>query len=275
MKMNFNSITQAVASVGMLQKYYSVVRIRDTSSRRILYENENAEAMQEAPEQISFIGECIQAVEFCVQKKDGILEITTAIPIRIDNQVCSLELIYLDDMSASAASLVHIQRLAITDALTNLYNRRFIDEQLPIDLERSFSNNDPVSFIYTDIDYFKMINDRYGHITGDNILKEVADVFLKNVRRKDGWVARYGGDEFLICLPEINHNLAGKMANRLCHCVETRRPIINGESIRITCSFGVITVNKENGVHSIDQVIELMDKKLYQAKSRGRNQVVT
>ncbi|MDF2511631.1 MAG: diguanylate cyclase protein [Herbinix sp.] len=275
MKMKFNSITQAITSVGMLQKYYSVIRIRDTASRQILYENENAEALQEAPESISFIGECIREVEFCIQEKDELLEINTTLPIFIDDRACSLELLYLDDMRASAGSLVHIQRLAITDALTNLYNRRFINEQLPIDLERSFSNNDPVSFIYTDIDYFKMINDQYGHITGDNILKEVADVFLKNVRRKDGWVARYGGDEFLICLPEISHNLAGKMANRLCRSVENRCHNMNGENIRITCSFGVGTVHKESGIHSIDQVIDLMDKKLYQAKNNGRNQVVT
>lgn len=273
--MKFTSISQAIVSVGMLQKYYSMIRIRDAGNRQILYENNNAKALKEAPDSISFIGESMRNVEFCIQEIDGILEINTTIPIEIDHKSCCLELIYLDDMQASASSLVHIKRLAITDALTNLYNRRFINEQLPIDLERSFLNNDPVSFIYTDIDYFKMINDQYGHITGDNILKEVADVFLKNVRRKDGWVARYGGDEFLICLPEINHHLAGIMANRLCQAIEARCPHIDGEIIRITCSFGVATIYKESGIHTIDQVINLMDKKLYEAKNRGRNQVVT
>jgi len=273
--MKFDSITQAMASVTVLQKYYPVIRIRNAGNGQILCENEKTDAPQEAPQSVPFLGECIQGVEFCIREENGVLEIITSVPVTVDGQACCLELIYLDDMRAGSTSLMHVQRLAITDALTNLYNRRFINEQLPIDLERSFRNNDPVSFIYTDIDYFKMINDRYGHIAGDNILKEVADVFLKNVRRKDGWVARYGGDEFLICLPEINHLLAGKMANRIRCSIEARCLHINGENVKITCSFGVETVRKESGIHSINQVIEMMDKKLYQAKNKGRNQVVT
>jgi len=268
--MKFDNLAQAVASIGMLQKFYPVARIWDASHKQLLYESEETDDPKEAS--ISF--EELLDATFSIKENDGLLEIVTSVPITIDGQTCLLELIHLGDKRTGSTSLEHMQRLAITDSLTDLYNRRYIDEQLPIDLERTFRNSDPVSFIYADIDYFKKINDQYGHIAGDHILKEIARVFLRHIRRKDGWVARYGGDEFLICLPELSRNTAGKIANRLRHAVESKSFHINDIHIKVTCSFGVQTVYKTSGVHSVNHVVELMDKKLYQAKKKGRNKVV-
>jgi diguanylate cyclase (GGDEF)-like protein len=267
--MIFDSLTQAVASIGMLQKYYPVTRIWDASHKQMLYESEETDNPKEAP--ISFEG--FHEATFSIRENDGLLEIVTSIPITIGGQTCCLELIHLGDMRTGSTSLEHMQKLAITDPLTNLYNRRYIDEQLPIDLERTFRNSDPISFIYADIDFFKKVNDQYGHIAGDHILKEIACVFLRHIRRKDGWVARYGGDELLVCLPELSRNTVVKIANRLRHSVESKRFYINDIHIKITCSFGVQTIDKTSGVHTVDQVVELMDKKLYQAKKKGRNKV--
>jgi diguanylate cyclase (GGDEF)-like protein len=236
----------------------------------MLYESEETDDPKEAP--ISFEG--FHEATFSIRENDGLLEIVTSIPITVGGQNCCLELIHLGDKRIGSTSLEHMQRLAITDSLTDLYNRRYIDEQLPIVLERTFRNSDPVSFIYADIDFFKKINDHYGHIAGDHILKEIACIFLRHIRSKDGWVARYGGDEFLVCLPELSRNTAGKIANRLRHAVESKSFYINDINIKVTCSFGVQTVYKTSGVHSVNHVVELMDKKLYQAKKKGRNKVV-
>lgn len=268
--MKFDNLKQAVASIGMLQKYYPVTRIWDAGHKQMLYESEEADDPREAP--VSLEG--FHEATFSIRENDGQLEIVTSMLITVSGQTCCLELIHLGDKRTGPASLEHMQRLAITDSLTDLYNRRYIDEQLPIDLERTFRNSGPVSFIYADIDYFKKVNDQYGHIVGDHILEEIACMFLRHIRRKDGWVARYGGDEFLICLPELSRNTAGEIANRLRRAVENKSFYINDIQVKVTCSFGVQTVYKTSGVHSVNHVVELMDKKLYQAKKKGRNKVV-
>lgn len=268
--MEFNSLSQAVASIGMLQKYYPVIRIWDASHMQMLYESEEIDD----PKETSILFEGFLEATFSIRENGSLIEIVTSVPITINGQTCLLELIHLGDRRSGTASLEHMQRLTITDCLTDLYNRRYIDEQLPIDLERAFRNSDPVSFIYADIDYFKKVNDQYGHVAGDHILKEVASLFLGHIRRKDGWVARYGGDEFLICLPELSRNTAVQIANRLRLAIESKTFYINGIRLKVTCSFGVQTVYKSSGIHTVNQVVETMDKKLYQAKKKGRNKVV-
>jgi diguanylate cyclase (GGDEF)-like protein len=268
--MKFDNITQASAFIRMLRKYYSLIRILDADRREIFYENKDNSISDEVNVPI----ECNHEAAFSIRENSGQLEIVTSISVTVDSQTYILECIHLGDKNISTTSIEHIQRLVITDSLTNLYNRRYIDEQLPIDLERTFLNSNPVSFIYADIDYFKKINDQYGHIAGDYILKEIAVVFLQHIRRRDGWVARYGGDEFLICLPELKCNTAGKIAYRLRNAVENKSININDHHLKVTCSFGVQTVYKTSGVHTVSQVVELIDKKLYQAKNKGRNKVV-
>ncbi len=209
--------------------------------------------------------------------------ISTVIPLSIGNRSCYLELIQraLSDneinlsLAADLENIIHhMQKLAITDSLTNLYNRRYIYEQLPIDLAWAFQNDEPVSVIYADIDYFKEINDKCGHIVGDYMLKEVAEVLYKQVRKKDGWAARYGGDEFLICLPAINKTTAAKIANRIRRAIEVKQFITDSQLLKMTCSFGVKTIYKKSGVNTVNKVVELADRKLYQAKNKGRNRVV-
>ena len=124
------------------------------------------------------------------------------IPAAIDGQTYCIELIQHYEKKDDIPSLLHMQKLIITDSLTNLYNRRYINKQLPINLNRAFMQENSVSFIYADIDFFKKINDQYGHIAGDYILCETADIFLQTIRKeKRGWAARYGGDEFFILSP--------------------------------------------------------------------------
>ena len=86
----------------------------------------------------------------------------------------------------------------ITDSLTKLYNRRFLEERLPYDLVRAFSNQFPISLVMIDIDHFKKINDTFGHIVGDQVLVELAKIIKSWIRADDDWSVRYGGEEFLV-----------------------------------------------------------------------------
>ncbi|MGF7143299.1 diguanylate cyclase (GGDEF)-like protein [Anaerotaenia torta] len=269
--MEFDCITQAAASLGILQKHYAVTRIWDPEHRKILYDSENTISYADVPAPI--IG--LHEASLCISDKEGLLEIITSIPITIGGRTCLLELIHFGNKAPDRASLEHMYRLAITDALTNLYNRRYIDEQLPLDLELAFQNNESVSFIYADIDYFKQVNDLYGHLAGDYILKEIAGLFLRHVRGRDGWVARYGGDEFLICLPDHGRISTNKLAIRLHRAVAAIHFPVNDTYVQVTCSFGVQTINQNSGIHSVNDVIEMMDQKLYLAKRKGRNRIST
>ncbi|MDF2985554.1 MAG: diguanylate cyclase [Eubacterium sp.] len=266
--MNFDSLNQTVASIRILQKFYSIIRIWDANHKQILYQcDDNADPVETSVSIADF-----RDAALSINENENTLEIS--IPVNIDGQSCSLELIQHSEKNGSTSSLRHMQKLIITDSLTNLYNRRYIDEQLPVNLEKAFHNSEPVSFIYADIDLFKKINDQYGHIAGDYVLNEIADIFQRHIRRKSGWVARYGGDEFLTCLPEINTNTAIKIANRIRRAVEDKSFYINDHFLKITCSFGVQTVYNSSGVHTVNQVVGLLDKKLYLAKKKGRNKVV-
>lgn len=167
----------------------------------------------------------------------------------------------------------NMNRIVITDPLTELFNRRYINERLPIDLLNATQRKEPLSIILADIDYFKDINDTYGHVTGDEVLKEVAKVLKQNIRRKEDWVARYGGEEFLICLANTDLVSAKKTAERIRSKIENKEFVINGKNINLTCSLGVYMICGATDDMSFDQVIELVDKQLYKAKKSGRNVV--
>ncbi|ROR23959.1 diguanylate cyclase [Mobilisporobacter senegalensis] len=277
--MNFENLNQAVASIQMLQKFYSILRILDGNTNEILYSSEDSRIPHETP--ASFSG-CYNVV-LSISENDHLINVTITIPISIGNHSCYLELIQYIKRHENITSpiftkqeviLNHIQKLAMTDSLTNLYNRRYIDKQFPVDLARTFQNNEPVSVIYADIDYFKRINDKYGHIAGDYVLKEIAGIFRHHLGEKSGWIARYGGDEIFICLPKTNKAAAVRIANRIRSGIEAQSFYIKSQYLKITCSFGVATLYKRNGINTVNKALELVDKKLYQAKKKGRNRVI-
>nr|WP_312577744.1 GGDEF domain-containing protein [Sedimentibacter sp.] len=267
--MNFENVNQAIVSVQMLHEIYSVIRILDSDSRELLYDSRDSNTSHGTS---AFFADCKCDAILSIKETEGTTVITTTVPVSINGRSCQLELIQRavrndgvnTPIPAEQESKFHrMQELTITDSLTNLYNHRYIDEQLPIELARTFQNDDPVSVIYADIDYFKKANDQYGHIVGDLALKEVAKEIHHQVRNKDGWMARYGGEEFLICLPEINRKTAIRIANRIRIAVENKQFNINTHLLKITCSFGVETIYKRSGATTVDKVVALVDKKLY------------
>jgi len=279
--MIFKDIGEAIASIQALQRFYSIVQIRSVEHSQIFYKGSGRNEGICSKELIPFTGTFQSQVTIDGDNNNVI--VTTSIPITICGQSFSLELIqqginYREDMQkvslGSKNMLSYMCTLAITDSLTNLYNHRYIYEQLPIDMADAFIQNKPISIIYADIDSFKEINDTYGHIIGDYLLKEVSYIFLQVIQSKTAWIARYGGDEFLISLPFEDGTLATNIAYQIRKKIENKEFILDSCTTKITCSFGVLTLYKENHILSVDEVIKLVDCKLYHAKNSGKNKVV-
>jgi diguanylate cyclase (GGDEF)-like protein len=170
-------------------------------------------------------------------------------------------------------TLNEIGQLQIRDSLTGIFNRRFIDERLPADILNSSVDLIPFTIIFTDIDHFKLVNDTYGHVAGDHVLKELAELLQKSVVDRDDWVARYGGEEFLIHLRNRSIASAVEFTEKIRIKIENSEFNYEGNNIRITSSFGVCSLHKNWNI-KVEELMNCVDKNLYAAKSSGRNKIV-
>jgi two-component system cell cycle response regulator len=166
-----------------------------------------------------------------------------------------------------------ILELANTDALTGLLNRRAFMERIGVEMVRSQRQKNPLSLIMTDIDHFKRVNDTHGHQVGDLVLQRFAGQLTTSARPYD-FVGRYGGEEFVICLPGTDGRQAGPVAERMCRQIEDMEIMLpdGSGSIRVTASFGTAFYSIDSGEH-IDLLIKRADDALYLAKKEGRNRV--
>jgi diguanylate cyclase (GGDEF)-like protein len=166
-----------------------------------------------------------------------------------------------------------IRLLSIVDPLTGCLNRGHLMTRLPEELSRAKRYDHPLSLIMCDIDHFKMVNDRYGHLVGDTALVNFAATLNKMVRRDIDWVARYGGEEFIIALSETNHGGAMALAERVREQLEKQTMLVEGHNIHITASFGVSTFDPShhNNPSTPEGLLKTADECLYLAKKDGRN----
>lgn len=164
----------------------------------------------------------------------------------------------------------HTQHLAITDDLTELYNRRGFFEFGQRELERAWRFEHPLSAVMIDIDHFKVVNDTHGHTVGDQILRGLSNRLKKNLRAVD-IIGRYGGEEFVILLPETSAPAAQDVAERLNKQVVCEPFNTDAGNVFITISLGVSTLHES--VESLDDLIANADRALYDAKGAGRNRV--
>ena len=168
-----------------------------------------------------------------------------------------------------------IKALSITDPLTGCFNRGYLNEKLPQEIKRANRYSRDLSVILCDIDHFKKVNDTYGHQAGDTVLKAFANCLLDSVREGIDWVDRYGGEEFLVVLPETPFEGAKLVAERLRKAIEDREIQTSEGVLRITASFGVTGINADtpDPLISPDSMVKAADDNLYQAKEEGRNTV--
>ena len=164
-----------------------------------------------------------------------------------------------------------IQQLAIRDSLTNLYLRRFLMERLPQELVRHSHEKDELALLMMDLDHFKAYNDKFGHMAGDIVIKTVAGLMAENFKGPGDLVCRYGGEEFVVMIPNCNQERACELAEMIRQKVESQDVILRREKTNMTISVGVAIfpghgAEKDTLIHSADQA-------LYEAKEQGRNRV--
>jgi len=164
-----------------------------------------------------------------------------------------------------------IQRLATIDPLTQVHNRRFFFEQAIIELERCCRYKRPACIILIDIDFFKSVNDHYGHLAGDLVLKNIAALICNQLRTVD-FLGRYGGEEFVVFLPETSETSAFQVAERLRKEIEALVTHYSNNKIQCTVSLGLANFDIKF-CNRLEDFLEQADQALYRAKHNGRNQV--
>ena len=201
---------------------------------------------------------------------------------------------FLDKLAAMTAisieNCINRQRIleqGYQDGLTSAYNRRYFDERLKHEIDRCIRKKTDLVFLFLDIDFFKSVNDNYGHQAGDAVLVKLVSLMRDQVRSSD-IVARYGGEEFAIILPDTGLQIANEVAERIRSQVENQKLVFNNKKLKITVSIGLASLSQikhQTGENTKDQsnkvpdnidqlLLEKADEALYQAKQTGRNQVV-
>lgn len=193
-----------------------------------------------------------------------------------DRQLCPLGAdkcpIY-SDLEQLQLEVLQLRQEVVRDPLTGLFNRRHFNNLLTTEMERSRRSEAPTSLILLDIDHFKSINDRYGHIVGDMVLQQLART-LKNTVRKIDIPCRYGGEEFVIILPATPLGIAAQVAERLRTEVASMRLTLSGYNISFTASLGVSCYTPQQQA-TPSTLLERADQQLYTAKQNGRNRVAS
>jgi diguanylate cyclase (GGDEF)-like protein len=173
-----------------------------------------------------------------------------------------------------SAALAQVHQLSVTDSLTGTYNRRYLSEQLPRELERAHRYDRALSIVMADLDGFKQINDLHGHGTGDEVLKDFADRVRNSIRASSDWIARYGGEEFVVVLPEVQLDQATAVAEKIrSQCDSTSMDTSTGQH-RVTASFGIAAAPAApEGPITADALLRRADEALYRSKRGGRNRL--
>lgn len=186
---------------------------------------------------------------------------------RVNQNHETLILCTLQDITEESRTIKYFEELSIKDDLTGVCNRRCLEGKLEEYITLAKRYNRPLSVIMFDIDFFKHINDSYGHDVGDKVLKTISNTVSSNIRATD-ILARYGGEEFVIIAPETTLEDAKALAEKLRKEIES---FLFEEGFSITCSFGVTSLNQED---TRETILKRVDEALYKAKREGRNKVV-
>lgn len=208
-------------------------------------------------------------VQLPVERRDEVGQLT-----RVFNQMTSKLRHSQQEVESASLALQEknqqLETLAITDGLTGLYNRNKLNDILAEEFARYRRHRRPFAVLLLDIDHFKALNDTYGHLAGDEVLKSVARTLAHSIRSVD-FAARYGGEEFVIVLPETNTDTARDLAQRICSQIQKDRHRFQDQALAVTLSIGVAGIRDDD--KSVDAIIARADAMLYEAKNAGRNRV--
>lgn len=282
-----------IRELTMFNKIYNQYRIVDPEKKRVLMRSEgdlevreskcydiwlnnkvcdNCISMRALNENETFI-----KMEYTEDK----IYMVTAMPTEVKGRRFVIELLknatnsmILEDIDLGRdvdviKKINELNLIAITDELTGTYNKRYIFEKLPVEIMLHRLECKPLSILMIDVDHFKRINDAHGHMAGDCILKAFGGVLKETLRKEKDWVSRFGGEEFLICLPDTNKDKALHIAERIRTKVENRNFAYCDTSIALTVSIGVSTLDGET--KDVEEFINYADRQLYGAKEKGRN----
>jgi diguanylate cyclase (GGDEF)-like protein len=175
----------------------------------------------------------------------------------------------MEQLCEQKKQIENLSKLAKTDSLTNLLNFNAFHESLDKEIQRAQRYKHNLCLIMADIDHFKDINDTYGHLAGDHVIKTVAQFFQDAMRTSDS-VARYGGEEFALILPEISATDAMIVADRLRKALDTMQIKLENQPISVSLSFGISFLEPNRNINKLELIKEA-DSALYQAKRAGRN----
>ncbi|MDR2725397.1 MAG: diguanylate cyclase [Candidatus Adiutrix sp.] len=194
----------------------------------------------------------------------------------------SAVLLVVKDINAShlifeqaTAETRKLEKLALTDPLTGIYNRRHFDQRLAEEFRRVERYRSPLTLVMIDFDHFKKINDRFGHLVGDQVLRQGAEVFGQALRDVDT-LSRWGGEEYMVLLPETNGEMGLGVVQRLHRLIcEPEQWEKLAPGLRVTVSIGMISLPWAEGRSlSLTEVLDTMDRALYRAKKNGRNRII-
>ena len=209
----------------------------------------------------------VNGIEVSIKKKSGDIMYSKLSTVKGNYMGRSAILIILSDITSQKREEENIRKQAIKDELTGLYNRHFMDEIVAEELDRADRYNFPISVFIMDIDFFKKVNDTWGHPIGDVILRHTAELTLKNIRKSD-YLIRFGGEEFLLFMPHIDLKHAVVVAEKVRKQIEQyTHPVVG----KYTASFGV--AERRRG-ESFQSLYQRADTAMYKAKQEGRNRVV-
>lgn len=275
---------------------YDILRIVDPVRKKTIIEKDNYIEELEGTcygiwKKQGFCENCISMRAYTendtfvkIQNEEGKIFLVIATPLILDNNKYIVEIIkeiskcgkILTKINTNENfieyTLNELNEKIIKDELTGIYNRRYINERLPVDINNNIKKQKPLSVIMADIDLFKDINDNYGHLIGDRVLIGFAKLIESSIKKDTDWVGRYGGEEFLIVLNNTDLESAYKISERIRKLLENTNFENDNMKVKITSSFGVCSLTDNKG--NMEELIRSADKNLYEAKMNGRNKTV-
>ncbi len=208
-----------------------------------------------------------------IQDRDGTVAYFISVQKDISDDI-HLQKTITDQITALESAKKRLESLAQTDSLTGLYNKRYLDLQYPTQFSIAKRNKDCITVFMVDVDHFKLYNDHYGHLQGDKCLKQIADALRLQFKRTSDFIARFGGEEFIIFSVGLNEQQAQVSAqNLLEYMKDLKIPHEKSDKGHVTLSIGIASALWEH-VIGHRELVEQADKAMYLAKNAGRNKAV-